>query len=233
MLGQLLGGLASGVMSLFGQSEANRQRTEGQNKEIELQKEFAQNGLRWKIEDAERAGVHPLAALGASGASYSPVGLGQNDTAAGFAAAGDSFHRAIDATATAGERATAYDKQVQGLQLTRMGLENELLMSQIAQINQAGRGPPFPVSSDTSSFPGEGNAPISIPTPFGMPALRVANPKLAQQAQDHFGEPLEWVYGGTNFLDSIARQVFEEGYKAADSTKERGLTPRGRYPVPK
>ena len=34
-----------------------------------LQREFAQNGIRWRAADARAAGLHPLAALGSSGAS--------------------------------------------------------------------------------------------------------------------------------------------------------------------
>lgn len=143
----MLPALIGGGLSLLGTFLGNQQRTEGQNKEIELQKEFAQNGLRWKIEDAERAGIHPLAALGATGASYSPVGLGGNDTAAGFSAAGDSIARAVDATRTTGEKAGAYQKTVQDLTLQRMGLENELLGSQIAQIRQGGMRPSFPTGT--------------------------------------------------------------------------------------
>lgn len=41
--------------------------------DIALQREFAQNGIRWRVDDAKAAGLHPLAALGASSASYSPV----------------------------------------------------------------------------------------------------------------------------------------------------------------
>lgn len=38
-----------------------------------MQKEFAQNGIQWRVQDAEKAGIAPLAALGASTAGYSPV----------------------------------------------------------------------------------------------------------------------------------------------------------------
>lgn len=38
-----------------------------------LQREFAQMGIRWKVEDAEAAGLHPLYALGGAGAAYAPA----------------------------------------------------------------------------------------------------------------------------------------------------------------
>ena len=37
------------------------------------QKEFAQKGVQWKVEDAKKAGLHPLYALGANTTSFSPV----------------------------------------------------------------------------------------------------------------------------------------------------------------
>lgn len=38
----------------------------------QAQKEFAQNGIRWRVEDAKAAGLHPLFALGGGGAAFSP-----------------------------------------------------------------------------------------------------------------------------------------------------------------
>lgn len=39
---------------------------------IALQKEFAQHGIQWRVADAQAAGLHPLYAIGGSGASFSP-----------------------------------------------------------------------------------------------------------------------------------------------------------------
>lgn len=38
-----------------------------------LQREFAQNSIRWKVNDAKMAGIHPTYALGAQGTSFSPM----------------------------------------------------------------------------------------------------------------------------------------------------------------
>lgn len=39
----------------------------------DLQREFAKNGIRWRVEDAKAAGLHPLFALGGAGATASPA----------------------------------------------------------------------------------------------------------------------------------------------------------------
>lgn len=72
-----------------------------------LQREFAQNGIRWKVEDAQRAGLSPLFAVGGSGAAFSPnpitVGGGSSD---GFGERmGQSISRAVQGQSTAAEKA--------------------------------------------------------------------------------------------------------------------------------
>lgn len=66
MLGSIIGGIGSIVGGLFGQSAADKDR--------KLQKQFAQQGIQWRAADARKAGIHPLAALGAQTSQYTPVG---------------------------------------------------------------------------------------------------------------------------------------------------------------
>lgn len=49
---------------------ANQNKINKEN--IELQREFAQHGISWKVDDAISAGIHPLAALGADTMSFTP-----------------------------------------------------------------------------------------------------------------------------------------------------------------
>lgn len=49
------------------------------DKNAELQKEFAQHGIRWKVADAKAAGLHPLYAVGASTSSAMPITVGSPD----------------------------------------------------------------------------------------------------------------------------------------------------------
>lgn len=121
-------------------------------KNIELQKQFAQEGIRWKVADAEAAGIHPLYALGAQTMSFNPVTVGglaggyspqpEHGMSNALANAGQDVSRAIQATRTQSERDAAYLNTARALQLQNMGLQNELLASQIAKTNLT--GPPMP-----------------------------------------------------------------------------------------
>lgn len=105
-LGSAIGGAIGGIGSIVGGilGSNNAQAVAGMN--YEAQKEFAQNGIRWKVEDAKRAGIHPLYALGASTQGYSPTAgytgdFGISDAAAQF---GQGFERAQQAKMTKEER---------------------------------------------------------------------------------------------------------------------------------
>lgn len=63
------------IQGLFADDSAEDQRHSvemQQDKNIALQREFAQHGIRWRVEDAKAAGVHPMYALGAGGAAFAP-----------------------------------------------------------------------------------------------------------------------------------------------------------------
>lgn len=74
MIGSIISAGSSLLGGLFGASEASKNR--------KLQKKFAKNSIQWRVEDAKKAGIHPLAALGAAGTSYTPVNSGFGDAVA-------------------------------------------------------------------------------------------------------------------------------------------------------
>lgn len=104
-LGSIVSAVGSIAGGILGANSA--QNVAGMN--YEAQKEFAQNGIRWKVEDAKRAGIHPLYALGASTQGYSPSGGYTGDFGISDAAAhlGQGYERAQQAKMTKEER----DKQ--------------------------------------------------------------------------------------------------------------------------
>jgi len=89
-MSDVFGALVEGAFGLIAadqaKSEAERNRS--------AQREALQSGIQWRVADAKAAGVHPLFALGASPASYSPVHSSAPEV---FAKSGQSFGRALSA----------------------------------------------------------------------------------------------------------------------------------------
>lgn len=108
-LGSAIGSAIGAVGSIAGGLIGANATANAAGLSYEAQKEFAQNGIRWKVEDAKRAGIHPLYALGASTNGFTPVGGYGGDYGIADAAAhlGQGFERAQQAKMTKEER----DKQ--------------------------------------------------------------------------------------------------------------------------
>lgn len=124
-----------------------------------MQREFAQNGIRWRVEDAKAAGLHPLAALGAQTTSFSPSYVGDTSLGNAVAGMGQDISRAYEATRTGRERLAeraevarrqsridAMNEKKHSLDVQRLELENALLASDLAK-KQAAPNPPMPDSA--------------------------------------------------------------------------------------
>lgn len=189
-----IGGLAGSVVDgLFGDSAADKQ--------ADLQMEFAKNGIRWKVKDAIKSGIHPLYALGAQTTSYQPVSVGGTD----FANAGQNIGSAIHAMTTPKEKSDGFHKTVQGLTLEKMGLENEVLRSQLRLIDQPGRGPGMP---GPALIDGQGSTSGKVYHAGGTGGLSIeVNPANtpAQKIEDQYSEIPANVAGTLNVVDDMMR----------------------------
>lgn len=149
--------LAGSFMSSRGVRDANSTNARIAEQNIQLQREFAQNGIRWKVADAQKAGVHPLFALGANTTSFSPVSVGtlaDTNIGEGIAEAGQNLGRAIDATRTNKDKAAV---RINELTVERGELENQLLREQIRNM-RAQTGPALPDLLSAASSGQEGKS---------------------------------------------------------------------------
>lgn len=168
-----------------------------------LQREFAQNGIRWRVEDAKAAGIHPLYALGAQTAAASPVFAGTVPPAASMSDYGQDLSRSIYTTMTSGERSGS--RALGELQLERAGLENELLRSQIAGAKMAllrQAGPPMPggtIVNPSEVITGSVDAPERQPgvitehqfTAGNLPTV-VPSKEMKERIEDDFISETMW-----------------------------------------
>lgn len=169
-------------------------------KQEDMQAKFARNAIQWKVKDAQKAGVHPLYALGAPTMNYSPVSVGGMSN---FADAGQDIGRAIGAgMPREGQAAalTGFDEAVQSKTLTKFDLENELLKGQIMLMNQqllskpALPGGPHRMPGQASSGPAPAPEFEALRTPFGE--LKTS-PFIsdAQHWENRYGEMADWLSG--------------------------------------
>lgn len=212
MLGSIIGGIGSIVGGLFGESAASKDR--------KLQKQFAQKGIQWRAKDAKAAGIHPLAALGASTSQYTPVGSPLGDAVgSGMAQIGQGLSRK-------GEKALAAESVRSGIEVNRA--QAELLKAQsrteyMNARNQAIGAAPV----RTATKPPEGSAENPIPSTIHVQTedgrvIRMLNPKIALD----FGEA-----GST--AGRLAGQRLRESGTANTPATPKGWkkTPRGRRRV--
>lgn len=195
----MLGSLISAGASLIGGAIGNRSRESAGNKNADMQREFAQQGVRWRVADAKAAGLHPLAALGMSGMpSASPAYVG--DTGQWAADAGQDIGRAINATRTKEERGDAlgsFIEQKVAAQDARdlqkrheyredLRLQSSLLNDEVqrqyynAQIAklQAAPNPPMPSVSGSGGVSGPKSGAVKY-TPDEVVSHRTGNPGLS------------------------------------------------------
>lgn len=140
------------VGGLISDSSASR----AQEAQVDAQREFAQNGIRWRVADAQAAGLHPLAALGAQVTPYQPFSVGESGLGRGISEMGQDISRSMHATRDRNERAAALavetaarnenlqqSRERHSADMQRAELENMLLASQLKR-QQVQSNPPFP-----------------------------------------------------------------------------------------
>ena len=113
----LAGGLASAAASLYGGSKARKAQKKANAANLAMQLDMAKNAIRYKVQDAKNAGVHPLFALGASTQSFTPSQQPVTDGSQ-YSQAGQAIQGALDSYASRKER----DKAL-ALERSQMTLE--------------------------------------------------------------------------------------------------------------
>lgn len=138
--------------AIGGFAEAQREE-KNFDRNVALQREFANNGIRWKVEDAKRAGIHPLYALGSQPASFSPVAVQGGHIADTFDKIGSNIDRARQAGQTSLER---LQERLLSAQVEGQEIDNAYKASQYSRLNRSAQlGPPMPGGGKLDMLPAE------------------------------------------------------------------------------
>lgn len=177
---------ASVVGSLIG---AKSQKSANESNEA-LQREFAQNGISWKVEDAKRAGLHPLYAIGGAGATYTPSA----QPLFNGAELGQNLSRAAQAFSTAEEqKIKAANLKALEAQAERDFAAASAYRSEAARLGQS-QTPPFS-RADLDWFDAKG-----MGNPQVAQSFAVANPAIQEK-------PLP--VAGPNYLTDDVKPGFQ------------------------
>lgn len=162
------GGLISAGANLLGGLLGQKNQAAIAQKNIDEQRDFAQHGIEWKVDDAKRAGINPLAALGAQTSSFSNI-VGDNSLASGVSAAGQDLGRAANALTS---KETKADQ-----------LNEKLLEAKIKNV-EADTVTKMALASQTAVRHGQPGT-VSVPLPNGDPRGPVK--RLTQRFIDDSG----------------------------------------------
>lgn len=217
MLGDLL---SAGVNFFTGNANRQEQQRHNQAQEalaaqnIALQREFAQSGISWKVADAQRAGIHPLAALGAQTTSFSPVSVGGGAATSDYGSMGQDLGRALKAAMSDQDREEQTRREASKLALEKAGLENDILKTELASKVKR-----METNAGSVAMPANTSVLARVPLPRPFPGDRtvstgeaVGDEALKQKGEDYpgtkivrpFGYPLysnPWFNDGQQFED--------------------------------
>lgn len=154
MIGDIISAGGRLIGGFLDRDTANKNRDQEMRiaqQNMQLQRDFAQQGIRWKVDDAKAAGIHPLYALGANTTSFSPVSISggsSSNWSDTLGSMGQDVSRAMQSTRTADERVDAFTQSARALELEGKKLDNDIkrasLASAVTKVRQSQVGPPMP-----------------------------------------------------------------------------------------
>lgn len=224
MIGSLISAgtnLLGGFLNRSATEKANQQRVALAQQQMDEQRHYATHGIRMRVKDAQKAGIHPLFALGASTSSYTPQTVGvEAETGIGdsMVRMGQDLSRAFNSTRTLPERDVAFNDAIRSFQLKNLELDTEIkkatLASAVQRLNQ-NANPPLPISESKTSDP----------RPLGfVGGNKIATDDQTSNVDDfwtkRYGEPGEWLgaaaVGWQDIKRNLGNMSFLEMLKALD-----------------
>lgn len=210
--GSVVGGALGFAGSLLGSKKTADSNKEAADANTAYQKEFAQNGLKWRIDDAASRGISPLAAIGAMGTEYQPSYIGTDYGDMGMSKLGQGIQRAAASRMTQAEREWIADQRLYQRQKWNQDLAVGNLEIQRLE-RELQNSPPFPGITPSGIIPGQTGI-------NNIPAERIVSGQLGVEKAVH---PMQKMT-----VDKNGRIYFILG-KSAEEAMENDLIAKTLY----
>lgn len=147
-------------------AEANSRRDLAFNdawahKNFEFQENLAKHGIRWRMEDAAEAGIHPLAAMGMNPAGGAPTQVFSSGGGSSTSSSGNLFRslsglgQNLSRAAAAGQ--TSFEREASALNLRKLRSEidyiDSMKLETLARTRALGLPAPMPSNEDLQVRP--------------------------------------------------------------------------------
>jgi type II secretory pathway pseudopilin PulG len=240
-LAPVAGSLVSGIFGKKAAKKSSAATAAANQANRDMQYDFAKNSIQWKTEDARKAGLHPLAALGAQG--YSPT-IGQmadTSEAQALSQAGANIGNAISNY----RRPDPMQKKLQQAQLMRQIAETESALAQAAldknraardtvlmaaQASAVTRNNQQKIHTHDQEFQGERiSAPATVHQLSPLSDWKTSVTPPAERMGDEYGDLAESIYGGVRWINDlfINLGLTPSGVnRMLDTTPKKGNTKR-------
>lgn len=180
----MLGSLISGGLNLLGGILGSSSQEKANAANLQFSQMMARRGIQLKVEDAKKAGIHPLYALGAPVNVPAPSQVGDTSMPTALANMGQDISRAVHAGSSHAERQLSLRMAQLGVE--RAELENAALASRVANVGQAGTPPAIPMPTDRPMIAGQGDVQFAADPRVAM----VKPPSANVETVKWFGYPL-------------------------------------------
>jgi len=211
MIDPFWGTVASGVLGIAGDflGGSSGPSDGGLGAQMAMQREFAKKGIRWRVKDAQKAGIHPLAALGANVSMPAAIGVntdaGRRPNLAGsLAAAGQDITRALAA------RKSPHELRMERLRERELQSQIDLNQAEIDYRNSVARQrlqPGHPPPTETVEPVGRVQAvPGRLPGGHGLP-WDISSGMSAEDFENEYGEAGGLIYGAGKLVGDGLRTV--------------------------
>lgn len=208
--GSLISTAGSFISGLGGESSADRNAAArvASRKDYQRQQEILKSQVQWRVEDARKAGIHPLAALGLPAAGG--VGSSSNVFGGSDSGVGDAVGAGLQTlgSAISGREAAANARELSALQKEQLRANIDLTRARSRTLIKEGRANAIGGTTGAAMFDIGGDK--------YMPGTKTS----AQQAED-WG----WEFGGAiQALENIQKspQVRQKFFSGSGSPKLRG-----------